>query len=180
MHPDRIIPQQTNKDVKSVWNCWSLHTHRHRRKSHCLHSFNYPWAQMNHSWILCQQTKTADDKHAADEREQTNVVFLCLSGCINLRRPHGENDLSGAGRRMKCWGDLRASPSSKCSVWTRVVSSIHPSPTDRVSSWPLPWVTNTLNALSSHCFYTIRFWRLSNKRLMLVSYSTDKKLLPFH
>lgn len=158
-----------------------LESHSHRQKSLCLPSFNYTWAQMNHSWVLCQQTKTADDKHAVDGREQTNVVFLCLSRCINLRRPRRENDLSGAGRRMKCWGDLRALRAARRDLPLRrrllsalcehgvvggTVSSIHPSPTDPVSNWPLPWVTHTLNGgavMSSHCFNTCALWRLSNK-----------------
>lgn len=175
-----------------------LEFHSHRQTSHCLPSFNYTWAQMNHSWILCQQTKTADDKYAADGREQTNVVFLCLSRCINLRRPRRENDLSGAGRQMKCWGDLRALWAARRDLPLRrrllsalcehgavggTVSSIHPSPTDPVSKWPLPWVTHTLKeALRCHRTVLTQYalWRFSNKCLMFVSYTTDKKMLAFY
>lgn len=46
------------------------------------------------------------DIMSADENcegEQTNVVFLCWSRCINLRRPGREDDLSAAAGREEHW-----------------------------------------------------------------------------
>lgn len=117
--------------------------------SACLHSIIHERGWIIHGYYVGRR-KTADDNGG----EQTNAVFLCLSRCINLRRPRREDDLSAAAGREELWNvevtfevyEPAAAPFAKCSAWTRV-ASYHPSIRLLLTQCPtLAWVTNTLNA----------------------------------
>ncbi len=71
MASDPIIPQQTNKDVKSAWIC-------------CFHSLIHECRWIIHGYDVSRR-----------QRRRTSEGSVPLfSRCINLRRPPREDDLS--------------------------------------------------------------------------------------
>ncbi len=142
MASDPIIPQQTNKDVKSAWIC-------------CFHSLIHECR-----WII--HMMSAEDNGGG----QAKAVFLCFPDALT-----SETSTGGWSQRWKIEVTFEVYACAKCSVWMRAAPyhpSIHLPLT--VSNWPLTWDTNTLNAdagLSSLRFNTYALRRLAKKHFML-------------
>lgn len=79
MHPDRIIPQQTNKDVKSVWNCWSLHTHTDTggRATACIHSIIHERRWIIHGYYVSRRKLQTTSTRGTEENKRTSSSSVC-------------------------------------------------------------------------------------------------------